>query len=624
MLCGGVEKMKLKSLILKNFRSYKEIITVNFDDLTALIGKNDIGKSTILEALEIFFNNNQIKIESQDPCVYSDSKDVTIGCVFSDFPEEIVIDSTVNTSLKDEYLLNENGFLEIHKVFDCSGKNPKEIVYAIANHPTNEGYNDLLTLKNSELKKRFKDLGFEDTHVDLRSNVSIRKALWHTCSELSLACSTIPLNKEDAKAIWENISKQLPTFALFRADRPSTDEDAEVQDPMKLAVIEAIRSVEDEIAAIKEKVKNNVIDVAGRTLEKIREMDAELASELLPNFKSEQNWAGLFKLTLAGDDHIPINKRGSGVRRLILLNFFRAEAERKQRDNNAPGIIYAVEEPETSQHPSNQKMIVEALQNLSHQDNCQVILTTHVPGLVGLLPLETLRFIEKDENGDKVIRSGDEETYKKIAQTLGIMPDNRVKIFVCVEGTNDVNFLKNISAILHQHIPGIPDLNNEDRIAFILLGGSTLKDWVYSHYLRNLHRPEVHIYDRDTETPPKYQGACDEVNRRGDNSFALLTSKREMENYIHPDAIQEALGVNVTFGDTDNVPVIVAQAVHQDEPSSKPWVEVTDEKRKEKERKAKRRLNNEAVKMMTVERLNQIDPNGEVIRWLTEIADRIK
>ncbi|MGV2787674.1 AAA family ATPase, partial [Clostridium perfringens] len=62
--------MKLKRLIIKNFRSYKEEIQIPIDDFTALIGKNDIGKSTILEAMEIFFNNKLIKLESSDACVH--------------------------------------------------------------------------------------------------------------------------------------------------------------------------------------------------------------------------------------------------------------------------------------------------------------------------------------------------------------------------------------------------------------------------------------------------------------------------------------------------------------------------------------------------------------------------
>ena len=46
--------MKIKSITLKNFRSYSGETTVSFEDLTAFVGRNDIGKSTILEALDIF------------------------------------------------------------------------------------------------------------------------------------------------------------------------------------------------------------------------------------------------------------------------------------------------------------------------------------------------------------------------------------------------------------------------------------------------------------------------------------------------------------------------------------------------------------------------------------------
>ena len=47
--------MKLREIILKNFRGYYAETRITIDDLTALIGKNDVGKSTILEALDIFF-----------------------------------------------------------------------------------------------------------------------------------------------------------------------------------------------------------------------------------------------------------------------------------------------------------------------------------------------------------------------------------------------------------------------------------------------------------------------------------------------------------------------------------------------------------------------------------------
>lgn len=51
--------MKIKNVAIKNFRGYSDEINSDFEDLTAFVGKNDIGKSTILEALDIFFNDGK-------------------------------------------------------------------------------------------------------------------------------------------------------------------------------------------------------------------------------------------------------------------------------------------------------------------------------------------------------------------------------------------------------------------------------------------------------------------------------------------------------------------------------------------------------------------------------------
>lgn len=49
--------MRVKKVTIKNFRSYQQATTVEFDNLVAFVGKNDIGKSTILEAMDYFFNS---------------------------------------------------------------------------------------------------------------------------------------------------------------------------------------------------------------------------------------------------------------------------------------------------------------------------------------------------------------------------------------------------------------------------------------------------------------------------------------------------------------------------------------------------------------------------------------
>lgn len=264
--------MRLKAIILENFRSYGQRIQITIEpDLTAIIGKNDVGKSTILEALEIFFNGRLIKMQQDDSSVTTSTDDVVVGCVFDQLPEEVVLDTSSRTTLANEYLLNADGDLEIYKVYNCSLKTPKETVCAHASHPSVADAKDLLQLKNSQLKARLQQLGITDD-VDLRSNVDLRRAIWQHFSEeqLQLSLQQIPLDKEDAKKIWEGLRKVLPIYALFQSDRPSTDEDSEIQDPMKLAIEEAIRSVEDELERIKEEVQRKATEVAQETLKSFR------------------------------------------------------------------------------------------------------------------------------------------------------------------------------------------------------------------------------------------------------------------------------------------------------------------------------------------------------------------
>jgi len=621
--------MKLKKVILKNFRGYKEETKIDIDDLTAFIGKNDVGKSTILEALEIFFNNDsKVKFEKLDACVHGAEKEVRIGCVFSGFSEPLVLDVKAATSLKEEYLLNKDQELEIHKCFDCSGQKIKEKIIAVAFHPAVQDADDLLLLKNDDLKQRLEKLNIDKKGTKLNSNPSIRKAIWSSFSDLKLTEAEVLLDSDsdkkviegDSKKIWSKLSEEMPVFALFQADRHSKDDDDEVQDPMKVAISEAMKLVRKQMDEMKKIVQDSALEVANRTLDKLREMNPELAKKLVPDFKTEPKWDTLFKLTLKDQDQIPINKRGSGVRRLIVINFFRAEAERRQKDQKAPGVIYAIEEPETSQHPQNQKMLAEAFKELSEQINCQVLLTTHVPGFAGLLPVESLRLVSI-ENNKINIKSGDEHIYEGITSDLGVLPDlNDIKVLVCVEGPNDVSFLWHISSVLHNQDASLPDLKTDSRIAVFPLGGSTLKEWVNRHYLKGLRKKEIHIYDNDR---PEYIRCCQDVNARNDGSWATLTGKKSMENYLHPSLINSVYNINIDFADNDDVPSLVAQKVYELQNPARPWNVLAKEKQHKQISQCKKRLNNEIASQMTYQLLSEQDVNKDIEKWLREIANRL-
>lgn len=441
--------MKIKTIKIKNFRSYKDEVEIEFSDLTAFVGKNDIGKSTVLEALDIFFNDGKgvIKLDKDDinkQALAVNDTETIISVCFEELPTNIVIDSINPTTLQEEYLFNSNNQLEITKKYSNGGK---EKVFVRANHPTSSSCKDLLLKKNTELQKTIKDNSITCSNQTI--NAVMRAAIWqHYNLELELAEIEIDVTKGETKSIWDKLQTYLPLYSLFQSDRKNSDGDSEVQDPLKEAVKQILNDATlkakfDDIAT---EVKNKLQDVATRTLAKIQEMNPEIASSLNPIIPATDSlkWADVFKnVSITGDEDIPINKRGSGVKRLILLNFFRAEAERRKTAENIPSIIYAIEEPETSQHTDHQKKLIKAFIDLSKTANTQVIITTHSAALVKELEFQHLRLV-KSNNTTKTIEK--------------VLPNS-----LPYPSLNEVNFLafSEITEEYHNELYGYIELESE-------------------------------------------------------------------------------------------------------------------------------------------------------------------
>lgn len=79
--------MKLRRIEIENFRAFASPLEVETDNFTALIGCNDIGKSSVLAALTIFLEGDGIKMEQDDGSVHGDKTNVRITCEFHDLPD---------------------------------------------------------------------------------------------------------------------------------------------------------------------------------------------------------------------------------------------------------------------------------------------------------------------------------------------------------------------------------------------------------------------------------------------------------------------------------------------------------------------------------------------------------
>lgn len=579
--------MRLKSVKLIHFRGYRATTVIPFDEaMTGIVGRNDYGKSTILEALAIFFESGDVKADKSDMNCFSlaeGAEQFEIACEFDGLPEALVLDEDAETSLAQEYLLNAGGALEIVKTFKAStGKLERTAIRC--QHPADAELATLLSLKMADLKKLGEQQGIADQVADKRVASQWRQVI--RAAAQPIACQEMLLDvskglSTDSKSIWEKIEAKLPTFALFKADRESSDGDAEAKNPLQQAVKEAQAALQDQISALEQQIEASVLDVATRTLDKLREMAPELANELTPRFKEKPKWS--FSFTLDGENGIPINKRGSGVRRLILLNFFRAEAE-KAAVGSPRNVIYAIEEPETSQHPNYQMMLMKALLELSNQPNRQIVVTTHVPALAGLMPIDGVRYVTKDENCIPIVKMPDNDVLKEAAESLGVLPETgmeRAKGVVLVEGKSDVTFLRHAANTLKAG--GHLQSSLEDAgIVPILIGGcGSVKHWVTLNLADDLGLPWCVFLDSDIGGSPEQVASIakrkQEVEARGRSFYS--TRKREIENYLCPDMIDARTGVRVAFTDTCDAKKIIGQAVRvkADDVIDKFWPHMTAE-----------------------------------------------
>lgn len=535
--------MKIAQLKLLNFRGYEDVTIKFANDFNLIIGKNDIGKSTILEAMEIFFNNDVVKVDINDLNVFSKNKTMSIQISFIPSNMAYTID-TIPTNIKNEYLLDQNGYLTIKKTWDCNNdklSNSSLKTTMISNYPKNFTP-PLVNLKIKDLRnllsEKYADIiDFES--IKKNTSSEIRQKIYKETPDLILEETEIDINKEDGKKIWTALQNDLPLFFLFQSDRENRDSDKEVQTPLKTITKTAIAELEDELNQVKDKIFTKALQIGEETLDKLKEMNPEIANVLKPEMTNKA-WDTLFSFSFSCDDGIPVNKRGSGVRRLILLNYFRAEAERKILGNR--NTIYAIEEPETSQHPEWQVKLFYALMDLPKNERTQVIVTTHSPSLASLCPINKIIFLFKHD-GKINIQIDDNVDLTEVATTLGILPnisdETRInlRVILCLEGPTDVEFFDNICKNF-----GI-DIHSDPRIMSLALGGGTLINWVNKNYLRKLNLPEIHIYDRDVA---KYAATVNKVNSK-QNCWAVQTKMLELENYIHPSLYNIAYPIEEQF-----------------------------------------------------------------------------
>jgi putative ATP-dependent endonuclease of the OLD family len=101
--------MKLIELSIENFYGFEKRTTINVRDFNVLVGRNDVGKSLILKALDLFLNDKTPSIDVKN--LNNESSEIIIEAVFDAQDQKIIIDETIETTFESEELIDQQGYL---------------------------------------------------------------------------------------------------------------------------------------------------------------------------------------------------------------------------------------------------------------------------------------------------------------------------------------------------------------------------------------------------------------------------------------------------------------------------------------------------------------------------------
>jgi putative ATP-dependent endonuclease of the OLD family len=519
-------------------------VCVKAGSLTVIVGQNDVGKSTVLKALNALLGDGSITEDHF--CRFTQERVIEITGTFSPQGTSLNIDDNVTTTFEDEELVDGEGLVKLRKRWTFNGSRMSSEVFVWGS--TEDDGEALVTLTQAELIKRCNSRGIQTRSASAieYNNAEKRNKLRLSYREHSEGrrqdwVSLSLTGSGRKKTVYDGICNALPRFEYFRADSSLEETDTTIQNYLRREVTDAIEGCN--LADIEAIVKQRLNGVLTSLTSKINRTVSQ-EERVEPHI--EFDWSKLVKTTFRTHNQqfdVPLSQRGDGFRRIAMMSFFEHLAELGS-DNNTARIVFGFEEPETFLHPKAQEQLFDTISALP-QAGHQVVLCTHSPVLVARSPLSSLTHVFRDGMALRVQQS--DISYRQIADDLGVSIHNqfvglfeRAKALVLVEGADDVRAMQHCSST-YKKAGLIPETLESLGVVLMPVGGcSSLQHWVSLDILTALGKPFFIILDSDRLSDGGFSKNRDGlINLRVSSGFALeekkhfvVTRKRELENYI--------------------------------------------------------------------------------------------
>ena len=425
--------MKLISFSITNYRSITTAHKIEISNLTVLVGKNNEGKSNILNALNTAMMTLIISSEDRIPQTFffqtMRNKDIGYDWI-RDFPLQF-----------------QNRKTGTESIFT--------LLFRLEGNEVNEFHNDIKIGGNEDIPVRIK-FGKGNSYkieVPKRGSSSYNKKSTQIASFISKRISfnyikAIRTENMAIRALINIIREELASLRNNEEYRNAYDKIIELQqlklDSISSTLLEPLKVFLPKIKNLKI-IKENE-DILGRS-----------------------SYSSDFDIIIDDGTPTSINFKGDGIKSLVSLAIL------KERTNTKAASIIAIEEPESHLHSGAIHSLCEVINRISEKN--QVILTTHNPLFVQQNYIKSNIIVDKGE-------AHPAKNISEIRDVLGVLAADNLRNsnkVIVVEGEDDKLYLTKILALKSSNIDKA--LKSNTLIILPLSGASNL-----SHILAILQR----------------------------------------------------------------------------------------------------------------------------------------
>jgi predicted ATP-dependent endonuclease of OLD family len=461
--------MRLKKIQIKNYRSIKDSGDISFDDnLFVLAGQNESGKSSILEALKAYedeeFDRDTLNFEEEQNDNFIQSVSCNYQIINSDIFMEILVGE-----LKEEFKIKEDDFINIDKLNAI-----KE--FAITKEYDHNSKNMTISINDGVLgilKGAILKTEIVTTDEDGNETKDIKPII------------DVNTNKNDIAYIFWEIAPKIVLFSDFSDLLPDKILISDLEEKNKEAkgygAVLKLEKIMNNKTFVEISNLNNAqkkatttknIEAVSVTFQKDWQQKIYGNNDIKISFSIENDDVdGKAVKTvffyIETQDNVPLEprKRSKGM-----IWFLSAWLELKSKENDG-SLIILYDEPGLYLHVKAQKDMLNLFKHLTSDKKYQIIYSTHSPSLIDIEKLYNIGLVINNEKKGTLVEglttSKINTQYKKdalqpISEAMGLDMDVGIlgEKNILLEGLSDFCYFQAMSKLLNQNnkykfVPGI-------------------------------------------------------------------------------------------------------------------------------------------------------------------------